>query len=121
MFQSFTLPLEQRDEVKEMIGERAERLAFWNCLMDRSTMDANITRTEPPYVLTNRVTGELMPLDEGEFNDLCRLHLCDWIEQAPRTEIPNYREAAFRAIAKRLGGVALEAYERQFGREAAEA
>ena len=32
LFQDFTLPLERRGEVRELIGERAEYLAFLNCV-----------------------------------------------------------------------------------------
>ena len=38
-FQGFTLPLERRGEVRELIGERAERLAYLNCAMDRASFD----------------------------------------------------------------------------------
>ena len=37
-FQRFKLPLERRHEVRQRIGERAERLAYWNCAMDRATL-----------------------------------------------------------------------------------
>ena len=35
LFQGFTLPLDKRDEIRELIGERAERIAWLNCAMDR--------------------------------------------------------------------------------------
>lgn len=115
LFQGFTLPVEKRHEIAALIGQRGERLAYWNCLMDRASFDALLQHSGPAYVLTNRVTGESMELNEDEYNDLCTVHLCDWIEQAPRTTAPNYRENSYRGIAQRLGGVALESYQRQFG------
>ena len=39
-FQGFTLPLERRDEVRALIGDRAERLAYLNCAMDRASSTA---------------------------------------------------------------------------------
>ena len=39
-FQRFALPLERRGEVRAQIGERAERLAYLNCAMDRASFDA---------------------------------------------------------------------------------
>src|SRR5262249_27947404 len=39
LFQRFALPLERRAEVRALIGERAERLAYLNCVMDRATFD----------------------------------------------------------------------------------
>src|SRR6266511_217665 len=38
-FQGFKLPLERRPEVAALIGERAERLAYLNCAMDRPSFD----------------------------------------------------------------------------------
>ncbi|MFP6601252.1 MAG: hypothetical protein VB862_01880, partial [Pirellulaceae bacterium] len=38
-FRHFSIPLDQRSRVQELIGERAERLAFWNCFMDREAWD----------------------------------------------------------------------------------
>src|ERR1700678_4235624 len=38
-FQGFKLPLERRGEVRGLIGERAERLAYINCAMDRASLD----------------------------------------------------------------------------------
>ena len=38
-FQGFTLPLGRRDEVRDLIGDRAERLAYLNCAMDRGSFD----------------------------------------------------------------------------------
>src|SRR6185369_3636823 len=37
-FQGFKLTLDERPELERLIGRRAERLAFWNCFMDRSTL-----------------------------------------------------------------------------------
>ena len=44
MFQGFSLPMEQRDTVRQLIGERAEGLAYLNCCMDRASFDENLTR-----------------------------------------------------------------------------
>src|SRR5260221_12194095 len=37
-FQGFKLSLEQRTELAELIGDRAEGLAYWNCLMDPASL-----------------------------------------------------------------------------------
>ena len=34
-FQGFTFPIERRGEIRELIGERAEKLAYWNCAINR--------------------------------------------------------------------------------------
>src|SRR5579884_566902 len=49
LFQGFKLPLEQRPEVRALIGERAERLAYLNCAMDRATLDRGLGQAEGPY------------------------------------------------------------------------
>lgn len=49
-----------------------------------------------------------------DFGDLCVVHLCDWLEQVERSGNWDYRRAAYRSLAERLGGVALASYERVF-------
>src|SRR5262249_6062623 len=38
-FQGFTWPLERRGEIRALIGDRAEYLAYLNCAMDRASLD----------------------------------------------------------------------------------
>ncbi|MGH7137348.1 MAG: DUF6817 domain-containing protein [Pirellulales bacterium] len=111
-FQKFALPLERRGEVRDLIGPRAERLAYVNCFMDRASFDRAAMGEDDSYRITDRLTGEAMELSRADFDDLCRVHLCDWLEQVPRSKEWNYRRAAYRRLAERLGGVALEAYDR---------
>ncbi|MBQ16606.1 MAG: hypothetical protein CMJ65_05725 [Planctomycetaceae bacterium] len=113
MFQAFSFPLERRDEIKALIGERAEFVAWVNCVMDRSTFDQQIG-AEAPYAIRDRLTGEMITLDEAQFTDLCTVHLCDWLEQLPRLQKWDYRPAAFLALAERLGGIARESYDRVY-------
>lgn len=113
MFRRFSLPVERRGEVQALIGERAERIAFANCLMDRSTFDA-LLESDGPYRIRNRETGEMIELSREDYDDLVRLHLCDWLEQVARSEQWDYRRDAFRRMAKRLGGVAQESFQQVF-------
>src|SRR5436309_15925801 len=55
-FQGFKLPLERRDEVRALIGERAERLAYLNCAMYRPSFDRALLQAEGPYKITDRIT-----------------------------------------------------------------
>ena len=119
-FQKFALPLDHRDEVRALIGERAERLAYVNCVMVRSSFDAKLERADGPYRVTDRVTEEEIELSPEDFDDLCRVHLCDWLEQVPRSREWNYRRAAYTRMAARLGGVAEESHKRIFDAEGAE-
>lgn len=111
-FQRFVLPLEQRGEVRERIGQRAERLAYWNCAMDRASFDAAVERAMPPYRFRDRLADCQVELSEQDFDDLCTIHLCDWIEQVPRSKRWDYRTDAYGRLADRLGGVAEENYRR---------
>jgi hypothetical protein len=110
LFQRFSLPQERRTEVRALIGDRAERIAFVNCLMDRSTFDA-LLESDGPYFIRNRETGETIELSREDYDDLVRVHLCDWLEQVPRSNRWDYRRDAYRRMAKRLGGVALDSFE----------
>jgi hypothetical protein len=78
-FQGFKLPLSQRDELAALIGSRAERLAYWNCLMDRASLDALLSQTQEPFVIQNRETGQPITLTRQELDDLCCVHLFDWL------------------------------------------
>jgi hypothetical protein len=116
-FQRFKLPLERRPEVRALVGERAERLAYINCAMDRASFDRSLTREAEPYPVVDRLTGEESLLTRADYDDLCRIHLYDWLEQVPRSKEWDYRRDAYRGIAERLGGVALEEYDRVFAAE----
>lgn len=113
LFQKFCLPLDRRDEVRQLIGERAERLAFVNCVMDRSSFDRLIL-SDGPYRITDRVSGNIIELDERDYHDLCVVHLCDWLEQVPRSKQWDYRRDSYRNLAERLGGIAKESFDRVY-------
>ncbi len=117
-FQGFKLAVERRDELVELIGPRAERLAYWNCFMDRATLDALLGQCEGPFVIRHRETGEPMTLTTTEYNDLCNVHLFDWLEQVPRSRFGwGYRRVAYRQMAARLQPSAQQAYDAVFAHE----
>jgi hypothetical protein len=109
-FQDVVLPLGRRAELRSFIGEHAETIVFANCFMDRDTLDAQIGKPIGPYTLINRVTGDPISLSTAAFDDLVCVHLCDRLETLPRSRNWNYRRAAYRQMAERLGGVALADY-----------
>jgi hypothetical protein len=122
LFQGFTLPLGRRGEVRALIGARAERLAYLNCAMDRPSFDRALERGSAPWAFTDRLTREEVRLPRDDFDDLCRVHLYDWLEQAPRSRCGwGYRRAAYRRLAERLGPGALAAYDRVFAEESVRA
>ena len=116
-FQWFKLALDRRGEVRGLIGERAERLAYLNCAMTRETFDRTIQQDRGPYAVSDRFTGEQIEFAPEDFRELCRLHLCDWLETVERNGSWDSRRESFRRMADLLSGVAKEAYERVFARE----
>ncbi len=121
LFQKFTLPLERRSEVQELIGERAERLVYLNCCMLRDSLDESLKREQGPYILKDRFLQQEIELSKEDYDDLCRIHLCDWLEQVVRGDRWDLRRQAFRSMAERLGGVARQSYDRVFSMEPAKA
>lgn len=114
-FQGYKLPLARRAELAELIGSRAEHLAYWNCVMDRSSLDELLSQADEPIFLRNRESGEMMSLTRSELDDLCCVHLFDWLEQAPRSRFGwDYRRQAYRQMAQRLGSRAIEVYDQVF-------
>ena len=116
-FQSFTLPMDRQPELRSLIGDYAEKIAFANCFMDRASLDAQIGKMTGPYPIVHRITREEFVLSKQEYEDLLRVHLCDWLEQVERANDWNYRRTAYRQMAERLGGVALTNYDRVFALE----
>jgi hypothetical protein len=119
IFQGFTLPLERRDEIRTLIGDRAERLSYANCAMERESFDAQVQTASGtgPVQIQDRLTHGIIELTEDEFRDLCTVHLCDWLEQVARWVNFDYRRGSYRALAERLGGIGLSEYDRVFAQE----
>jgi hypothetical protein len=119
-FQGFKLPVERRPEVRALIGERAEWLAYLNSAMDRPAFDRALDRGQEPYLFLDRLTHQEVPLSTVDFDDLCRVHLSDWLEQVPRSRYGwDHRRQAYRRMAARLGPVAEAAHQRVFAQEPA--
>ncbi len=117
LFQRFTLPVERRGDVQELIGQRAEWFAYLNCAMRREQFDQAVFQSEGPYRIHDRFTGEEVEMDDADFDELVRMHVCDWLEQVDHSKMWDYRRDAYRQMAKRLGGVAEEEYHRIFALE----
>src|SRR5262249_40711355 len=85
LFQGFKLPLERRGEVRELIGERAEWIAYLTCAMDRASFARAVERDTEPYRITDRITGQEVAVTRDDFDGLCQVHLFDFLEQVPRS------------------------------------
>jgi hypothetical protein len=113
-FRRFCLPTDKRGQVRELIGDRAERIAFLNCFMDREDFDAIFIEGKSARRVINRETGDVYEVDPQDFDDLGFMHLCDWLEQVTRSQEWDYRRAGYRAMAEYYGGVALEEFDRVY-------
>jgi hypothetical protein len=88
-FQGFSLPLSERAAIQTLIGEKAERLSFWFCMVDRSTLDKTVfdwkEPVDPDFVFQMRARPELgrfdLTLNKEEWLDFVELTLADWLEQ----------------------------------------
>ncbi len=120
-FQDFSLPLSERERVRWLIGDRAERTAWLNCVMDRATLDAAVSSAldgESELSVADRAGSPPIAVSIAELRDLATVHLFDWLEQVERSELGwDYRRSAYREMAALVGAEAL--YADVFAREPA--
>ncbi len=120
LFQDFSLPLAERDQMRELIGERSELTAYCNCVMDRATLDATVVRAlagEGDLEIRDREGGSIA-LTREQLVDLAQVHLFDWLEQAERSELGwDHRRQGYRNLAELIGPSAVVAYDAVFALE----
>ena len=98
-FQGFSLPLSHRAELAELIGPKAERLAWIFCMLDRATLDATLYEWQQlsPAARAAAASGASAPptfyarselgafpialTSHQEWIDFQTLSLADWLEQ----------------------------------------
>lgn len=93
-----SVSLSKRDEVRMLIGERAEGLVYTYCAMSYDSLQASID--EGRAALTDRFTGRPMEISEEVFQEILWVKLVDTLEQASEK---TWRSRVFRRIAERLG------------------
>ena len=143
-FQGYKLPLSHRQEIAELIGPKAERLAWIFCMVDRASVDRTVMNpplpaatTAPSFCARLDLGAFEIPLQggaDGEWLDFITLSLADWLEQvegAARHANPTvfwaeggawaYRRDAYAGMAKLLGERGVDAaptmYAEVFARE----
>lgn len=125
-FQGFALPLSERNSVRSLIGEKAEKLAWTFCMLDRWTMDQHLFQWNPgdrlpeTYELLSRPELGRFPitLSQQEWIDFVELTLADYLEQVEGAatkenllyfwkvgEAFSYRRLAFQQMVKFLSHV----------------
>ena len=90
-FQGFSLPLSERSAITNLIGAKAEKLAYVFCMVDRSTVDETVfdwkkedlSSTTSIYNFRSRPELGRFPisLTKDEWLDFLELSLADWLEQ----------------------------------------
>jgi hypothetical protein len=90
-FQGFALSLTERNAIQQLIGEKAENLSFWFCMVDRSTLDKTVMdwdgrkTLDASEIIRLRARPELgrfdLILNKEEWLDFVELTLADWLEQ----------------------------------------
>ena len=120
-FQDFSLPLSARAQVRELIGDRAERIAWLNCVMDRSTFDAAVSAAlagKAGISISDQEGNPAIQMSRDELRDLAHVHLFDWLEQVERSEFGwDYRRRAYREMARLVGREVEALYMDVFARE----
>ena len=77
------IPLSMRHEVRQLIGDEAETLVWLFCMMRRETLYQNLHKDRDLSV-QHRLTGEWIPLTEGQFQDLITMSFANCLEAFPR-------------------------------------
>lgn len=121
-FQDFSLPLDEREQVRALIGDRAEFTAYCNCVMDRATFDEAVAQAlegdGDAFEIRDREGSPPIQLNRQQLTDLAEVHVCDWLEQVERsTRGWDYRRAAYRQMAELVGPRVVALYDEVFARE----
>ena len=120
-FQDFSLPLAERDTIQNLIGTRAEFIAFCNCVMDRDSFDSEVAQAltgRSEHSIRDRVSDQPIAMNTSQLADLAQVHLFDWLEQVERSDRGwDYRRSAYRNMATLVGPDAETLYEEVFARE----
>lgn len=98
-YASSIVPFDLRAKVRALIGDDAERVAYYFCIMVKDSLDANLDgRSE--YTLVSRISGEPIAITREDFVSLCHISLANWLEQRDRwePEMRLYRAGAFRRM-----------------------
>jgi hypothetical protein len=77
------IPVSMRDEVRQLIGDEAELLAWLFCMMRREALGQNLERNGNLRV-QHRLTDEWLPLTRVHFQDLMTMTFANSLEAVPR-------------------------------------
>ena len=98
------IPLSMRAEVRQLIGDEAESLVWLFCMMRRETL-FNQLHKDRDFSVQHRLTGEWIPLTEGQFHDLITMSFANCLEAFPRCPWNDRRN--IRRGLRRFRGIAI--------------
>lgn len=123
-FQGFSLSLEERKNIQEIIGEQAEYLCWIFCMVDRYSVDQTVFAWQNETInTTTQFVFQARPelgrfdivLDKETWLDFIELTLADWMEQVEgaaltpsdifhwnKGEAYSYRRLAYRKMSQIL-------------------
>ncbi len=110
------LPPRLRSEVRAVIGDAAEFLAYAFGAMKKQSFYANLDR-ESGFLVESRFDDSLIPLGMTEFVALCHISVANWLEQRSRVspEHRNIRADEFRKMRRFLNAKARAALDEAYG------
>jgi hypothetical protein len=119
----FDLPDHRREQVRELIGERAERLVYAFCVMTYESLGKSVRNMMRPGgrpALWNRHTNSLMEIPPEEFNEILWVKLADLLAHVPQLP-PDIRDEViadygpfWEMVAEDLGPEALVEWRQIF-------
>ncbi|MCP2342496.1 alpha/beta fold hydrolase [Actinomadura rupiterrae] len=101
------LPLDERDRLQAAIGDEAESLVYLYDACDRTKTYARLGET--PLPLTDRFTGEVVPLDATDLNDFVVLTVANELDVARKASLAPETRRDLRALVSALAAYAPEA------------
>lgn len=110
-YEPTAIPLSMRTEVRQLIGDDAELLAWLFCIMRRETFDQNLGR-DGEFSVQQRLTGERLPLSTTQFHDLVTMTFANTLEAFPRLSWLVRRNC--RAYLRRFRSIAIQGAQRTF-------
>lgn len=81
-FKRTSISIAQRDKVKRLAGERAERLAYYFSVTTMKDMDQfDLSNGGETFNLTNRLSWEIISVTRADFLSLLNIHMANYMEQ----------------------------------------
>lgn len=107
-FHRQTLQHSDREQLRELIGEEAEKLAFLFSTCRRRSFFANLSKihSDEYFTVRSMIGDHVVEVSREELVKLLELEVANLLDQAPNPEhLPDITRATFLGIAKSLENV----------------